>query len=160
MYNHARPVHALCTKDSLLATVVGYARANSRRGVRESRLFDATPATFVVSRAAGGGLGGGYADFERAYDARARTVPDGENVWIIKPTSLNRGIGIEVMRSKEAVRAFLEAKLKGAPYLVQQYVNAPLLVRGRKFDVRVWVLYKDDGEVYMCVRAPPLLLLR
>ncbi|KDO30249.1 hypothetical protein SPRG_19801 [Saprolegnia parasitica CBS 223.65] len=60
------------------------------------------------------------------------------NLWIAKPSGLSQGRGIELVTSL----AELEA-IWASPMVVQQYVERPLTIYGRKFDIRQWVLLTD-----------------
>ncbi|KAM3824269.1 inactive polyglycylase TTLL10 isoform 1-T1 [Vipera latastei] len=76
-------------------------------------------------------------------------------IWICKPTSSNQGRGIFLLKSQAEVRS-LQAKLqvtedetggyKKLPYklpqarIVQRYIDRPLLLEGKKFDVRSYLL--------------------
>ncbi|ETE72194.1 Protein polyglycylase TTLL10, partial [Ophiophagus hannah] len=76
------------------------------------------------------------------------------HIWICKPTSSNQGRGIFLLKSQADVRT-LQAKLqsmedeqtyKKLPYklpqarIVQRYIDRPLLLEGKKFDVRSYLL--------------------
>ncbi|XP_070812275.1 inactive polyglycylase TTLL10 [Pituophis catenifer annectens] len=76
------------------------------------------------------------------------------HIWICKPTSSNQGRGIFLLKSQAEVRS-LQAKLqsvedestyKKLPYklpqarIVQRYIDRPLLLEGKKFDVRSYLL--------------------
>ncbi|CAG01732.1 unnamed protein product, partial [Tetraodon nigroviridis] len=81
----------------------------------------------------------------------------GTKMWICKPTGLNQGRGIFLLKSQDDVTAF-RLKLQNAedsqasqasrrtlqrqpqPYIVQQYIQNPLLLNGKKFDVRSYLL--------------------
>uniref|UniRef100_A0A8D2IJG6 Tubulin tyrosine ligase like 10 n=1 Tax=Varanus komodoensis TaxID=61221 RepID=A0A8D2IJG6_VARKO len=75
-------------------------------------------------------------------------------IWICKPTSSNQGRGIFLLKNQAEVNE-LEAKLhsleedpqyKKLPYkipparIVQRYIDKPLLLEGKKFDVRSYLL--------------------
>ncbi|CAL1540043.1 unnamed protein product [Lymnaea stagnalis] len=66
--------------------------------------------------------------------------------WICKPTSLNQGKGIFLLRSREEINQLLterEAKSSWTRQvqmrIVQRYIHNPLLIEGRKFDIRAYM---------------------
>ncbi|XP_072864067.1 inactive polyglycylase TTLL10 isoform X2 [Chlorocebus sabaeus] len=82
------------------------------------------------------------------------TLFDETQIWICKPTASNQGKGIFLLRSQEEVAA-LQAKTRSveddpihhkSPFrgpqarVVQRYIQNPLLLDGRKFDVRSYLL--------------------
>ncbi|XP_061041175.1 inactive polyglycylase TTLL10 isoform X2 [Eubalaena glacialis] len=82
------------------------------------------------------------------------TLFDETQMWICKPTASNQGKGIFLLRNQEEVAA-LQAKTQGieddptyrkmpfrAPQarVVQRYIQNPLLLDGKKFDVRSYLL--------------------
>ena len=115
----------------------------------------------------------------------------GSNLWLLKPTGLNRGVGIEVFDSLEGLNKYLneyldaevtankkaksdeeddadnncnkeeetrspQTKKKGPPaanfksrtFVVQKYIESPLLVYNRKFDIRLYALVTHDMKLY------------
>ncbi|KFW11256.1 Inactive polyglycylase TTLL10, partial [Fulmarus glacialis] len=77
-----------------------------------------------------------------------------EQIWICKPSCSNQGRGIFLLKNPAAVNT-LQAKLhsteeyllnKRVPYqasqarIVQRYIHQPLLLEGKKFDVRSYLL--------------------
>ena len=90
------------------------------------------------------------------------TFNSGKNLWIIKPVNLNRGRFItvekdlkEIIRKVEEIqnkkKIYEDTKKKGSDikceYLIlQKYLEKPLLYQGRKFDIRLWVLFISEKE--------------
>ena len=91
----------------------------------------------------------------------------GKNLWIIKPINLNRGRYITVEKSLKNIIEKLEMiqekkkiniydkkkgnEIKCEYILIQKYLEKPLLYQGRKFDIRLWVLFiaEQDDDVYI-----------
>ena len=133
----------ICTKAKLASTLRAYAAA---KHVDLSMLI---PQTFVM-------VAGTRAADAAAFDAAARLLalsPEagdgGEAQWIVKPNGLNRGRGICVFADAAGVLAHLAAVERGSEWVVQRYIANPMLVRGRKFDIRQLVLRTPSGQVYM-----------
>lgn len=62
-----------------------------------------------------------------------------EGLWIVKPQCQNQGKGIRLVRDVEAMKQQVREGDK-TDVVVQQYVHPPLLVEGRKFDFRMYLL--------------------
>lgn len=84
-------------------------------------------------------------------DAEAADAAGAEAVWLLKPSRGNGGKGIEIVRGAATLRERLfppAADVAGTSrgsrpvegWVVQRYVDRPLLLAGRKFDVRVYCL--------------------
>jgi len=63
-----------------------------------------------------------------------------KNTWIIKPgENTNRGNGIEVCKSLAEIKSIVGRATKGdRTYIIQKYIDYPLLVHKRKFDFRCY----------------------
>ncbi|ORY36702.1 tubulin-tyrosine ligase [Rhizoclosmatium globosum] len=68
------------------------------------------------------------------------------NVWIMKPTDKARGIGIFIINKLQQIKKWSRdskmwsyANCKDS-YVVSKYVDNPLLIGGKKFDLRLYVL--------------------
>lgn len=150
LYNHWKAVEPLCAKDTLFSTLTAFYNA-----IGEDP-FKHIPLTFLIEPRTGRDHSSwpGWGAFERSFHSFAGK-PGCQNLWLIKPTDLNRGIGIEVVRSLEEVSSFLATKARGASmgiqpvWVLQKYIENPLLFAGRKFDLRVWAMITDSGDIYL-----------
>ncbi|CAK4090918.1 unnamed protein product [Aphanomyces euteiches] len=65
---------------------------------------------------------------------------DSKNVWIVKPAGMSRGRGIRVFNQLHELLAYADVENhKECQWIVQKYIENPLLVCNRKFDIRQWV---------------------
>ncbi|XP_062314172.1 protein polyglycylase TTLL10 [Osmerus eperlanus] len=139
----------LTTKIGLLNSLREYDRVSSKvnhgRGLRRLKMEEFFPATFRMD----------VRDEREAFFSQQEGV-HGEDIsmWICKPTGLNQGRGIFLLQSREDISAFrlkLQSNAesqcnKKIPVrvpqarIVQRYVTNPLLLKGRKFDVRSYFL--------------------
>ena len=88
----------------------------------------------------------------------AESMLDGQNMWVIKPADYNRGRGVVIANRLDEVRriineSFSDTKpndeVKSDLFVIQKYIEKPLLIDGRKFDMRVWVLVTHEFECYV-----------
>uniref|UniRef100_A0A096MCE3 Tubulin tyrosine ligase like 10 n=1 Tax=Poecilia formosa TaxID=48698 RepID=A0A096MCE3_POEFO len=102
---------------------------------------------------------------EEREDFFSRIAPQ-NNMWICKPTGLNRGKGIFLLKNQEDVAEFrlklqkmeeLQADRKTPhrriqPHIVQRYIQKPLLLNDRKFDVRSYLLIASTAPYMVFFR--------
>ena len=63
-----------------------------------------------------------------------------KNIWIVKPSGLSRGRGISCIDQLNDI--LTNIKLHNQT-IIQKYIENPLIIKGRKFDIRQWVLVTD-----------------
>ena len=65
-----------------------------------------------------------------------------KNLWIVKPGHASRGRGIMVLQKYNEILKYIKES-KGRHWVVQKYIENPLIINKRKFDIRQWVLVTD-----------------
>lgn len=69
-----------------------------------------------------------------------------QNIWIIKPGEYtNRGTGITVVNKFQQIKEILNSDRKqknglDRTYIVQEYIQKPMLFKKRKFDLRCFMM--------------------
>eukprot|EP00667_Euglena_gracilis_P013803 EG_transcript_14255 len=77
-----------------------------------------------------------------------------DTVWIAKPSAGSKGAGILLSRSCDAVLAHVDGCRRPKElFVAQRYIDRPLLVGGRKFDIRCWVLLTAPFDIYLFNQA-------
>ena len=173
LVNHHPTLFGLCSKKGLLHSLLGYF------GALGLQAFNVMPLTFSLPGGADGAVKlqahVAWREFCRAHKAIARAARRSRsrrrrarewcvaNLWLLKPTHLNCGRGIEVIDNPQAVMRRLmrkpageaadAAEKGGTPevhaWVLQKYIERPLLYRGRKFDLRIWCVVSDAFDVYV-----------
>lgn len=68
----------------------------------------------------------------------------GKNLWIVKPgENTNRGCGITVVKDLDQIKSLVQNVNLGGnrrSYIIQKYIEKPLLYKSRKFDIRVFTM--------------------
>ncbi|RLN87612.1 hypothetical protein BBJ28_00005249 [Nothophytophthora sp. Chile5] len=69
--------------------------------------------------------------------------------WIMKPSATNKGAEVNVVTSFTKLRGIVNEWTDIREWVVQEYIQRPLLLRGRKFHIRVYVLALGGLKVYV-----------
>ncbi|XP_076597811.1 protein polyglycylase TTLL10 [Chaetodon auriga] len=139
----------LTTKIGLLSSLREHERVTSKvkhgGELRRLKMEEFIPTTFRMD----------VREEREAFFAQQEGVSNTEtHMWICKPTGLNQGRGIFLLKSQEDIAAF-RLKLQHIEdsqasrkmhqrqpqaRIVQHYIQSPLLLKGKKFDVRSYLL--------------------
>ena len=71
------------------------------------------------------------------------------NMWILKPANMNQGQGINIITNIKELKIAIDNRPLINSWVIQKYIERPLLYLGRKFDIRVWIAVTDNADVFM-----------
>lgn len=86
----------------------------------------------------------------------------GDNIWILKPTSLSRGRGMKIIANRADFDQYFGQKsvIDERKYIAQKYISNVLLLNDRKSEIRVYwliasldplrVYFYPEGSVRLC----------
>jgi len=140
IHNHFEGVGALDNKDALCEAMVAMYAGQGFLA------WDVLPLTFVITDS-DGTQGATYAEFLEAFNSIQKD--SGQRMWIVKPVHTNRGVGIHMFDKEGQIRKHLDNSFAKAPrnrcsWVVQKYIENPLLYDERKFDIRAFCLVTQD----------------
>lgn len=129
--NHFPNSEELCRKDLLAKNLQRYihnANARQHAAILNIELINFLPATYHLPNE--------YKFFEIDYHQHPNSI------WIMKPFDRCQGNGIFLIDKLAAVtQRMAENKAnKKDQYLISRYIDNPLLICGKKFDIRLYVL--------------------
>eukprot|EP00906_Rhabdomonas_costata_P033920 RCo047760 len=71
------------------------------------------------------------------------------NVWIVKPSRMNKAVGIRVMDRPEEILWYIDRNEERGEWVVQKYIERPFLLGLRKFDIRSWVVVDPKFNIWL-----------
>ncbi len=126
VYNHLQENHCLSDKKEMYYNLRQYYESLGQDP------FDTMPVTFHV-----GGESSERPRFLESFN-QFQSV-SGQHVWIVKPgENTNRGNGINVCKTLEEINALTQSAKH--TFILQKYIEHPLLISRRKFDIRCYSL--------------------
>lgn len=141
MYNRLDANYHLANKKALFMNINNYYKA-----IGQDPFDVAIPLTFHIKNASDPE----YSRFEKTFMQNARTK-NSQNIWIIKPgENSNRGVGIQVANSLSEIKSIINqfSKSNGdRTSIVQKYLEKPLLISGRKVDLRAFAMLTSVNGV-------------
>jgi hypothetical protein len=75
----------------------------------------------------------------------------GRTQWIVKPAELWGALGIQICADSEAAVALLRQEKKSDVFIVQKYIERPMLLHGHKFDMRIFFMLVPTASRSMSV---------
>ncbi|XP_075211846.1 tubulin monoglycylase TTLL3-like [Lycorma delicatula] len=69
-----------------------------------------------------------------------------KNLWLLKQSNLNCGKGVQILNTLEEI---IEAvgEVRSPRYVIQKYIERPLLIYDTKFDIRQWILLTSVNPI-------------
>jgi len=159
VFNHFENIRGICTKTGLVRSLKKYYTGNCESAQVNYQAFDSTPTSFLITA---GVEDTEYSNFVARYREIVRqsfhkeSIPQKHcegNYWLVKPANMNQGRGIEVFKNLKDINHFLSQKAHGSFWVVQKYIERPMLYMNRKFDLRIWVVVTEKNEIFLYNKA-------
>lgn len=126
LVNHFPNHYELTRKDMLVKNIKRYRKDMERDG---NFITDFVPQTYTLP-----------ADYSLFVEEFRRNP----SVWIMKPATKARGIGIFIINKLSQVKKWASNKWASVTlreaYVISRYIENPMLIGGKKFDLRLYVL--------------------
>lgn len=143
IHNHLEDNREITTKTGLIRSLRNFYQTNEACIMAGYQVYDTIPTSFIITAQ--------VEDLEyRQLQIRFNELQNlnfskeklpskhcEKNMWLVKPAALNQGKGIEICRSLKEINALLRIKPMHSMWLIQKYIEKPLLFKGRKFDIRI-----------------------
>jgi len=131
LVNHFPNHYELTRKDLMVKNIKKYRKELERAG-RASEVDELVPVTFTLPT--------DYPLFVEEF--RKVEIEQGRSLWIMKPCAKCQGVGIFLISKLSQIKKWAARNGDATgrdQYVVSRYIEHPLLVGGRKFDLRIYV---------------------
>ena len=68
------------------------------------------------------------------------------NQWILKPVLMMAGKNIHLFKRIDDIAEFLVKQPRHSKWVLQKYIEKPLLYKKRKFDIRIFALFNTSSS--------------
>ena len=83
------------------------------------------------------------------FSMRSHIAVENRAIWIVKPIGSTCAKGIAIANTSQKLQSLMDARRDdGYDYIAQTYIRQPLLIGGRKFDVRAYVVIVEQRVFY------------
>lgn len=141
LHNHVENGEQLGDKIHMFRNMKNYYESMGKN------IYATVPLSFIVFNITDTSFVNFLEHFNELEKAKKDSCDSFKNLWIIKPgEDSNRGRGVEVLdkvcKIKEIIRssAFATNGNQTKSFVIQKYIESPLLYKGRKFDIRMYML--------------------
>ena len=152
--NHIDCLKHITSKTGLIRSMKNYYTSCSLAAESRYNVFDSIATSFILEvgkeneeylsfLARFKELGQKYFDMEHMPRKHCE-----QNFWLLKPANMNQGRGIEVIRNLKEFKLSWYSKPSHSIWVIQKYIEQPMLYYGRKFDIRIWVLLTDACDIF------------
>ena len=151
VFNHFEHIKWISTKTGLIDTLKEYYENNPEAAKIGYEVFDTTPTTFIADpNDKSWKLIKSLGNYKELHMHPKQWV---KNLWLVKPEDLNRGRGIQIFDRPREIINFISSSDPKNKFVVQKYIERPLLYNKRKFDIRIWAIFSGDDKVYFYKRG-------
>lgn len=118
------------------------------------QVFDTTPTTFLLPQSLDDTetkeFYQRYKELTKGFSPKEKIPMKhcANNIWLVKPAACNQGKGIEIFNELNDIVRFVSSRQANTCWVVQKYIERPLLFKQRKFDIRIWVLVNQKQDIF------------
>jgi len=153
--NHLENIGGICTKTGLVRSLRRFYKSWSKALEAGYTVHESIPSTFVVTPDCNDEEYQGFLKYfhnlEKKQHKKERVPAKHceDNFWMVKPAAMNQGQGIQIFKNDlEGLKKFIDSRPINSYWVIQKYIEKPLLYNGRKFDIRMWAVMTWKNELY------------
>ena len=154
IHNHLENNREITTKTGLIRSLRNFYSSNESAIKAAYQVHDTIPTSFIITAQVEDEeyrqLVNRFNEIQNGFSVKEKLPAKHceKNMWLLKPAALNQGRGIEVCRTIKEINSILRSKLPNSVWLVQKYIEKPLLFKSRKFDFRIWAVATGKNDFF------------